>query len=67
MWSFITDFGDTAVTLPLAALMLLFLLVTRQTRLASVWVLAVLGCAGVIGGMKLIVDACGNPSSRPRV
>ena len=62
MWSFITDFGDTAVTLPLAALMLGFLVIARRARLALVWVLAIVGCAGVIGVLKLMLDACGNPA-----
>ena len=62
IWRFITDFGDTAVTVPLAALMLIFLTVARQPRLALVWAFAILGCAGVIGGLKLILDACGYPA-----
>jgi membrane-associated phospholipid phosphatase len=60
IWSFITDFGDTAVTVPLAALMLCFLVVAKKWRLALAWALAILGCAGMIGGLKLILDACGT-------
>lgn len=60
VWSFITDFGDTAVTVPLAMLMLCFLVVAKEWRLALAWALAILGCAGVIGGLKLILDACGT-------
>jgi len=59
IWSFITDFGDTAVTVPLAALVLCFLVISKEWRLALAWALAILGCAGVIGGLKLILDACG--------
>jgi membrane-associated phospholipid phosphatase len=60
IWSFITDFGDTAVTVPLAILMLCFLVIAKEWRLALAWALAILGCAGVIGGLKLILDACGS-------
>jgi membrane-associated phospholipid phosphatase len=61
IWSFITDLGDTAVTVPLALLMLCFLVAARRPRLAIGWAVAILGCAGVIGGLKLVLDACGNP------
>jgi membrane-associated phospholipid phosphatase len=61
IWRFITDFGDTAVTVPLALLMLCFLAATRQPRLAIGWAIAILGCAAVISGLKLVLDACGNP------
>jgi membrane-associated phospholipid phosphatase len=62
IWRFVTDFGDTAVTVPLAALMLFFLAVARQPRLALAWAFAILGCAGMIGGLKLVLDACSNPA-----
>jgi membrane-associated phospholipid phosphatase len=61
IWRFLTDFGDTAITVPLAAVMLVFLVVARQSRLAFIWALAILGCAGAIGGLKVILDACSNP------
>ena len=60
IWSVITDFGDTAITVPLAALMLCFLVVAKEWRLALAWAVAILGCAGVVGGLKLILDACGT-------
>jgi len=59
IWNFITDLGDTAVTVPLAALMLFFLVVAKEWRLALAWAVAILGCAGAIGGLKVILDACG--------
>src|SRR5438067_2196816 len=59
IWNFVTDFGDTAVTVPLAALMGCFLLAARQPRLAAGWALAIVGCAGAIGGLKLVLAACG--------
>jgi membrane-associated phospholipid phosphatase len=61
IWRFITDLGDTAVTVPLALLMLCFLVATRQPRLAIGWAIATICCAGVISGLKLVLDACGNP------
>ena len=59
IWTFVTDFGDTAVTVPLAALMGCFLLAARQPRLAAGWALAIVGCAGAIGGLNLVLAACG--------
>jgi membrane-associated phospholipid phosphatase len=58
MWVFITNLGDTAVTLPLALLTCSFLAVARQTRLAFGWGLVILGCAGAISGLKLMLAIC---------
>jgi membrane-associated phospholipid phosphatase len=58
MWVFITDLGDTAVTLPLALLTCLFLAVARQTRLAFGWGLVILGCGGAISVLKLVLAIC---------
>jgi hypothetical protein len=65
IWNFITDLGDTAVTVPLAALMLFFLVVAKEWRLALAWAVAILGCAGAIGGLKLILDARGPSIADP--
>ena len=65
IWNFVTDFGDTAVTVPLAALMAGFLLAAREPRLAFGWALAIVGCAGAIGGLKLVLAACGYPLGGP--
>jgi len=67
IWVFLTDFGDTAVTVPLAVLMVGFLLVARQPRLAIGWGLAIVGCAGAIGGLKLGFAVCGHPLDGARV
>ena len=61
LWSFVTDFGDTAVTVPLALLMAVILLAAKERRLALGWTLAILGCAGAIAALKLILTACGQP------
>jgi membrane-associated phospholipid phosphatase len=58
LWGLITDCGDAAVTLPLALLVLVFLLVARERRLALHWSLTVIGCAAAIGALKLLFGAC---------
>ena len=60
IWNFITDFGDSAVTVPLALLILIFLFAAGASRLALGWVRAIGGCAVIIGGLKLIFGACGH-------
>ena len=60
IWVFLTDFGDTAVTVPLALLMMGFLLAAKEWRLATGWGLAIVGCAGAIGGLKLVFAVCGH-------
>jgi membrane-associated phospholipid phosphatase len=60
IWNFITDFGDSAVTVPLALLMLVFLIAARERRLAFAWVLALGGCAMAIGALKLVFGVCGS-------
>jgi hypothetical protein len=61
IWVFLTDFGDTAVTVPLALLMAGFLVAAREPRLAIGWGLAIVGCAGAIGGLKLVFAVCSHP------
>lgn len=60
-WTFVTDFGDSAVTLPLAGLALVFLLISGWPRAA--WaLLASVGAAGFgIGLLKLALESCGRP------
>src|SRR5260370_24920323 len=60
IWRFICDLGATAVTVPLALVMLCSLAATRQPCLAIGWATAVLGCTGVISGLKLVLSTCGN-------
>ena len=60
IWVFITDCGDSAVTLPLALLVLIFLFVAGQRCLGYAWVLAIGGCAVLIGMLKLVFGACGE-------
>lgn len=59
-WVFVTDWGDSAVTVPLALLTLVFLVAARHRRSALFWVSAIVGCAVAIGTLKLIFGACGQ-------
>jgi membrane-associated phospholipid phosphatase len=59
IWSFVTDFGDSAVTVPLALVTLVFLVSAGQQRLALGWILTIGGCAAAIGALKLLFGACG--------
>lgn len=58
IWTFVTDFGDSAVTVPLALLTLAFLGGAGAPRLAWGWGLTIAGCAAAIGGLKLVFGAC---------
>jgi membrane-associated phospholipid phosphatase len=58
---FLTDFGDTAVTAPLAIVMAAFLFAARQRRLAIAWALVIALCAGATGALKLALRICGHP------
>jgi len=60
IWSFVTDFGDSAVTVPLALLVLAFLIAAGQQRSALGWLLTIGGCAVAIAMLKLIFGACGS-------
>ena len=64
-WNFVTDFGDTAVTVPLAFAMACFLAATKHLRLALGWCLAIAGCAGAMAALKLAFVACGAPLIGP--
>ena len=59
IWNFVTDFGDSAVTVPLALVTLVFLVAAGQRRITLGWVLAIGGCAIAIGALKLVFGACG--------
>ncbi len=59
-WNFITDFGDTAVTLPLAGLTIAFLYVSGWRRAALLFALTLAGCGLAIGLLKLALQSCGQ-------
>jgi membrane-associated phospholipid phosphatase len=60
IWVFVTDCGDSAVTVPLALLTLIFLVAAGQRRLAFAWILTISGCAAAIAVLKLGFGACGQ-------
>ena len=61
IWSFVTDFGDTAVTVPLALMMACFLVAMKQPYLALGWCVAIGACVAVIGALKLALAGCPHP------
>jgi membrane-associated phospholipid phosphatase len=63
IWNFVTDFGDSAVTAPLALLTLVFLVIGGSSRVARDWAWSVGGCAVAIGALKLAFAACGARNS----
>ena len=67
IWDFVTDFGDSAVTIPLALLVLVFLLFAGRTRIALGWAAAIGGCAATIGVLKLVFGACGPAIGTPDI
>jgi membrane-associated phospholipid phosphatase len=60
---FLTDFGDTTVTVPLAVVMAASLVASRQRRLAIAWALVTALCAVTTGALKLALRICGHPLS----
>jgi hypothetical protein len=58
-WQFVTDLGDSAVTLPLAALMLLFLLLSHWPRAAAALAVSLVAGGLAIALLKLALQSCG--------
>lgn len=58
--SFLTDFGDLATLLPLAAAILVWLLAMRAHQAALWWLAALALCGGGIGLLKVYFVACGS-------
>ena len=56
--TFLTDFGDLAVLLPLGGAILLWLLMVRSRHAAAWWLLALVLCIGAIGLLKMYFFAC---------
>jgi membrane-associated phospholipid phosphatase len=58
MMRFLTDFGDSAVLLPMSAVVLIWLLATRSVG-AAIWWIGILAVFGaIIGGLKMLFFAC---------
>jgi membrane-associated phospholipid phosphatase len=58
-WTFVTDFGDSAVTLALSVVILGYLVTLRRHRAVFSWILAMGGCGLVVVLLKIILRACG--------
>jgi membrane-associated phospholipid phosphatase len=54
----LTEFGDIAVLMPLAAVMLLWLLLMRSPRAAAWWAIAVAVCASLTAMLKVSFYGC---------
>ncbi len=60
-WVFITDFGDSAVTLTLAAMALVWLGVAAHARSAFwIWGDGIAACGLIMAGLKLLFRSCGH-------
>ena len=57
--TFVTDFGDQAVILPLAVVVFLILLAQRRWRVAGAWMLVIPGVLGTLLVLKIACYACG--------
>ena len=65
IWRFITDFGDSAVTVTLAAAIILVLAATRRPRSALAVALAVGACGAAMMILKLALETCGHRAFDP--
>lgn len=54
----LTDFGDTAVLLPLSVVFFIWLLATHRAGTALIWLAIVFACNFIIGALKLYFLAC---------
>lgn len=59
-WRFVTDLGDSAVTLPLAALALLYLLLAHWPRAAVALAISLAAGGTAIAALKLALQSCGE-------
>jgi membrane-associated phospholipid phosphatase len=60
VWQFVTDFGDSAVTLPLAAVTVLFLLLSNWPRAAAALAVSLAAGGLAIALLKLALQSCGE-------
>lgn len=56
----VTDLGDSALLLPIAALIFTYLLLTRLTRTALGWAAAIGFCLSAMATLKIGFHACGS-------
>lgn len=60
----LTDLGDSIITLPLAGLVLIWLLVWGSRRAALAWLGALIVCGGITAALKIYFNACPVPLVR---
>jgi len=60
IWRMVTDFGDSAVTLPLVLAVALCLASGGEARAAARLLLPVGLCGAAVGGLKLLFGSCGG-------
>jgi len=58
MWNYVTDFGDSSVTLTIAAFLLIYLLAQERWRAAGAWVVAVAACGVGMALLKIAFRSC---------
>jgi membrane-associated phospholipid phosphatase len=58
MMRFLTDFGDSAVLLPLSAVVLVWLLATRSIGAALWWLGVLIAFGAIVGSLKMLFFAC---------
>lgn len=57
-WRFVTDFGDSAVTLPLVIFFSIYFVLLRRPKTVVAWVLATGGCGLIIALLKIFLRSC---------
>jgi len=58
IWRFATDFGDSAVILPLVIFVAAYLAILLQPRTAAAWLLATGSCGVTIALIKVLLRSC---------
>jgi membrane-associated phospholipid phosphatase len=58
MMRFLTDFGDSALLLPLSAVVLVWLLATRSMGAALWWLGVLIAFGAIVGSLKMLFFAC---------
>jgi membrane-associated phospholipid phosphatase len=57
----LTDLGDSVITLPSASVVLVWLAIWGNRRLAVAWLVAVIACGAVTAALKIYFKACPLP------
>jgi membrane-associated phospholipid phosphatase len=57
----LTDLGDSAITLPIAAVVLIWLAIWGNRRVALTWLVVLIACGAVTAALKIYFKACPLP------